>query len=207
MLETASAIDDDFWRLNCTAQVLAMRVISGDLDLAATPWGRLAADPARTTLPTAEAYALLSEGWYLAAIGDGAALGRFETSYRLSVESGWSMYEHVAGGEQASLLLDAGDLPTAQQGLVESINSQIQAGDHLTLAITLHHLVRLLDEQGLHDQALEIWTELTDRGGWTTPSLRADLETRLGPPGQPKLDDDELVVRTKHIIGQLTSEW
>jgi hypothetical protein len=66
-----------------------------------------------------------------------------------------------------------------------------------------HHLVRLLAELGHDDHAREIWAELTNRGGWNDPSQRADLEARLGPPGQPRLTDDELIARVCALITEL----
>jgi hypothetical protein len=68
--------------------------------------------------------------------------------------------------------------------------------------MTLHHLVRLLAEIGQHDQAAEIWAELTNRS-ITDPSLRADLETRLGPPAEPQLSDDELITRVSTLMNEL----
>jgi hypothetical protein len=63
--------------------------------------------------------------------------------------------------------------------------------------------VRFLVEVGEHDTAAEIWAELGGRGDWTAPSLRADLEARLGPPGTPHLTDDELIARISELIVEL----
>jgi hypothetical protein len=87
--------------------------------------------------------------------------------------------------------------------MTEAISGHIRAGDHLTLWITCHQLVRLLAELGCDGQALQIWAELRDRGGWSDPSLRADLEARLGPPGTPQLSDDELIARISTLIVEL----
>ena len=111
--------------------------------------------------------------------------------------------EQMATSYQIPLLIKQGDLPTAQRRITETITQQVRTGGHLMLWIVLHSLVALLDETGHHDHALELWAELADRGGWANPAHRADLETRLGPPGQPKLNDDELMTRTKEILRQL----
>jgi hypothetical protein len=185
MLQIATAIDDDFHRLICSGQVSLVGVFAGELDLASTVWEELADDPARSTLPLADALIAYYHGGYLAAVGDPQALGQLEHSHRISVECGWSMVEQVAGSAQVSLLIEKGDLPAARHRMIESVNGHIRAGDHLTLWMTLHQLVRLLAEIGQHDHAAEVWAELTNRAGWTGPSLRADLETRLGPPAEP----------------------
>ena len=67
----------------------------------------------------------------------------------------------------------------------------------------VHYLVRLLVELGHHDHAVEIWAELRDRGGWSDPTQRAELEARLGPPGQPQLTDNELIARISTLIAEL----
>ena len=203
MFDAATANDDDFWRLACWGQTSLLAVLAGDLHLAAAIWDRLRADPSRGALPVAEAYVAYFEGVYLAAIGDAAARSRFEHARRVFAECGLSLVEQISGGAQVPLLIDAGDLATARDRAVEAISGQIRAGDHLTLWMSCHHLVRLLAERGDDDQAREIWAELTHRGGWSDPSQRADLEARLGPPGQPRLTDDELIARISALITEL----
>jgi predicted ATPase len=203
MLDTAAAIDDDFFRLGFLGQTSLLAVLAGDLQFAATIWQILAVDPARGTIPPAEAWVSYDEGVYLAAVGDAAALGCFERARRLFVECGWSAFEQLARSQQVSLLLDAGNLSAARRRMNEAISGQIRAGNHLTLWQSCHQLVRLLAELECDDQAREIWAELRDRGGWSDPSLRADLEARLGPPGTPRLTDDELIARISTLITEL----
>jgi hypothetical protein len=113
------------------------------------------------------------------------------------------LQEQWVASAQVPLLIDVGDLPAAQIRMINAISGHIRASDHLTLWISCHQLVRLLAELGRDDQAREIWTELRDRGGWSDPSLRADLEARLGPPGTPQLTDDELIARISGLIVEL----
>jgi predicted ATPase/class 3 adenylate cyclase len=203
MLDSAAAIDDGFYRLGLLGQTSLLAVLAGDLQFAATIWQILAIDPARGTIPTAEAWVAYDERVYLAAIGDATALDCFERARKVFVECGWSAFEQMARSQQVSLLLDAGDLSSARRRMNEAISGQIRAGDHLTLWQSCHHLVRLLVELHHRDQARELWTELRDRGGWTDPYLRGDLEARLGPPGTPQLNDDELIARISTLIGEL----
>jgi hypothetical protein len=87
--------------------------------------------------------------------------------------------------------------------MIEAISGHIRAGDHLTLWITCHQLVRLLTALDRDDQAREIWVELRDRGGWSDPVLRADLEAQLGAAGTPHLTDDELIARISELLVEL----
>jgi predicted ATPase len=203
MLDTAMAIDDDYWRLMVSGQSSLLAVVAGDLDFAATVWDRLAVDPARGKMPVAEAIVAAHEGIYLAAIGDATARDRLEHARRAFAECGWSLTEQWVASAQVPLLIDAGDLPAAQIRMIDAVNGHIRAGDHLTLWISCHQLVRLLAELDRDEQAREIWAELRDRGGWSDPSLRVDLDARLGPPGTPKLTDDELISRISTLIVEL----
>jgi hypothetical protein len=203
MLDTATAIDDDFYRLCWSGQVLLLAILAGELHFASIVWERFTADPARGTLPMVEGLVAYFEGIYLAALGDVTAREHFEHARQVSAQCGWSTLEPLAGSAQVPLLIDAGDLSGARQRMIEATSGHIRAGDHLTLWITCHQLVRLLAALGHDDQAREIWAELRDRGGWSEPSLRADLEARLGTPGTPHLDDDELIARISTLIGEL----
>jgi hypothetical protein len=152
----------------------------------------------------ADAMVSLSEGVYLAAAGDRSdALDLLEHGRSLCAECGFSMIEQVAGSSQVSLLIEKGDLPAARRRMIEAIDGHIRAGDHLSFWLTLHQLVRLLTAIGRHNRAAEIWAELTNRGGWADASLRADLETRLGPLAEPHLTDDELITRVSTLINEL----
>jgi hypothetical protein len=203
MLDCASAIENAFWRLGLSAHTSLLAVLAGDLPFAATIWQRLSPDPARSAIPLLEVWLPYFEGVYLAAIGDARALDCLERSRRLSAECGWSLGEQVTASQQVSLLIDAGDLSAARQRMIEAISGHIRAGDHLTLWQSCHQLVRLLAELDRLDEAGELWTELHDRGGWTDPGQRANLEARLGPPGTPHLTDDELVARISELLVEL----
>jgi hypothetical protein len=200
MLDTASTIEDDFWRLVWWGQVLLLAVLAGDLQFASVVWERLTGDPARGHLPLVEGLVAYFEGLYLAAIGDAAARHHFQHARQVSAEGGWSILEQLADSAQVPLLIDAGDLSAARKGMIEAISGHIRAGDHLTLWITCHQLVRLLAELDRDDQARELWAELRDRGGWSDPLQRADLEARLGPPGTPHLTDDELTALISELV-------
>jgi hypothetical protein len=203
MLDSASTIEDAFWRLGLSGHTSLLAVLAGDLPFAATIWQRLSLDPARGAIPLLEAWLPYFEGVYLAAIGDARALDCLERAHRLCAECGWPGLEHLAGSQQVSLLIDAGELSAARQRMIEAISGHIRAGDHLTLWQSCHQLVRLFAELDRLDEAGEIWAELRDRGGWSDPSLRADLEARLGPPGTPRLTDDELIARISALIANL----
>src|SRR5450432_3198119 len=56
MLDTASSVDHDSWRLFWSGQASLLAVLAGDLHFAATIWERLAIDPVRRMLPLAEAF-------------------------------------------------------------------------------------------------------------------------------------------------------
>jgi hypothetical protein len=101
------------------------------------------------------------------------------------------------------LLLDAGDLDAARRQISDAIAGQIRGGDHLTLWQSLHFLVRLLAEVGDRETAVEIWAELGDRGEWTETTIRAGLEAQLGPPGQAKLTDNQLITRISTLMSEL----
>ena len=87
--------------------------------------------------------------------------------------------------------------------ITETVTRTMRTGNHFILWIALHNLVTLLDETGHHHVALELWAELRDRAGWIYPEHRSDLQTRFGPPGQPHLNDDELLKHSKEILRQL----
>jgi hypothetical protein len=107
--------------------------------------------------------------------------------------------EQNAASQQVPLLVDAGDLDTAWRQIRHAIVGQIRAGDHLTLWQSLHYLVRV----GEQDTAAEIWAELRDRGDWTEAAIRAGLEAQLGPPGQAKLTDNQLITRIATVMEEL----
>jgi hypothetical protein len=193
MLDAGTTIGDAFWRLVCWGQTSSLAVLAGDLAFAGAILQRVAADPGRGTVPAADAFLAYFEGVYLAAIGDARALDCFERARRVSVECGWSLLEQITGSNQVSLLIDAGNLSAARERMIEAISGHIRAGDHLTLWQSCHQLVRLLAELGRQDQARELWAELHDRDGWSSPAQRADLEARLGPPGAPQLTDEQLI--------------
>ena len=187
-----------------TAQVLSWAVLAEDLDFAAALHERLRVDPARGLLPFAEAFIAWHEGVYLSAVGNAAPPSTVSTtSAACAPNLAGRCWKRLAGADQVPLLIQLGDLPTARQRMIEALAGSIRTGDHLTVWMSCHHFVRLLAELGDHDHAREIWAELRDRGGWTDPSQRADLEARLGPPGQPRLTDDELIARVSTLITEL----
>ena len=202
LFDAASTLEDDWWRVVFTGQALLLTTLAGDLPLAGTLAHQLASDPARITVPLAETVVSQGEGWYRRAIGDATALDCFERSRRVSAECGFSLLEQAAASQQVPLLIDAGDLEAARRQIRHAIAGHIRGGDHLTLWQSLHYLVRLLVEVGEHDTAAEIWAELRDRGDWTETAVRAALEAQLGPPGQPKLTDNQLITRVATLMAE-----
>jgi predicted ATPase len=203
LFDAATTLEDDWWRLVFSGQALLLTTHAGDLTLAGALAHQLDSDRARNTAPLVETVVSIGEGWYRQAIGDETALGCFERARRVNAECGLSLLEQHAASEQVPLLIDRGDLDAAWRQIGHAIAGQIRAGDHLTLWQSLHFLVRFLVEVGERHTAAEIWAELGGRGDWTDPALRADLEARLGPPGTPRLTDDELIARISGLIVEL----
>lgn len=202
-LDLAATPDNDYDRLWATSYVSWQAVVlAGWVDLATEIWSTLADDPARNTVPTVEPMFLSYLGFHLASIRDPSAFDCLEASRQASIDCCNTIFEHAAVCYQIPLHIERGDLATAWQRITTIISRQIRTGSQLMLWMALPGLVRLLDETGQRDEALEIWAEVGHRPVPMVPAHRADIETRLGRPSQPRLDNDELVTRTAEILGQ-----
>ena len=199
----AAELDDDWDRLYSVGYIGYLAVTAGQLELAAEIWDQLTADPIRDTLPTAEASLKAWHAFYLIAVGEGAAYDELERGRRLCRDCGNTTLQRAAEAYQIPFLIERGDLQRAKTQIAEVVSHYVRAGSHLLLWLALHNLTRLLADTS-HDDAREIWAELANRGDYAGPALRADLEDRLGPPGEPRLTDDELMTRSLELVRQLS---
>ena len=199
----AAELDDDWDRLYSIGYIGYLAVAAGQAELAAEIWNQVADDPARDNLPTAEASLRAWHGFYLDAVDDARAYDEYEHARRLCRECGNTTLQRGAEAYQIPFLIERGDLRRAKTQIAEVVTHYVRAGSHLLLWLALHNLALLLAETS-QDDAREIWAELADRGDFAGPARRAELEDRLGPPGEPKLDDDELMARSLELVRQLS---
>jgi hypothetical protein len=107
MLDTASAIDEDFWRLCWWAQMLLWPSSPTTFTSWPSCGDLLSADPARGMLPAVEGMVAYFECFYLAAVGDATARDHFEHACQVGAECGLSTLEQLADSAQVPLLIDA----------------------------------------------------------------------------------------------------
>ena len=131
------------------------------------------------------------------------ALEYFDRVIAIAEQEGLGFYAGIAATEAAAASVRVEEANLSGARLSRALRAFIGSGDRGQLWSSAHHLVYFLLRTGRPDEARRLWQEMGKRRAYVAQHYRDELAKLIGPPGEGKLSDDELIVQVLEVLDRL----